>query len=262
MGEGLAKTVGKMGGVEGLLGGLGAAAGVAGTVFSFAEAARQRRLQFQAEKKAAEALQEAKRQINVNPFEALAINKQPYEFQREALLASGAQATEAGAESERGVAATAGRVQFAQNEAQQGIQTAMSKEMTDLDKLAAEEEANIKRDLASISLAETEGYQAQAKAAQEARVKSIEGGMKSATSAVKGAVQTFVPLYLRNKGIDPATGLPIQSESGSVDRTAEMSNVNRGMDGMGAILAAAKQAALLSTPEGKKLFEANPFIIR
>jgi hypothetical protein len=43
-------------------------------------------------------------------YDALGIQKTPYELEREAMLSAGAQATEAARESERGVAATAGRV--------------------------------------------------------------------------------------------------------------------------------------------------------
>lgn len=260
MGKQLGETVRKVG-VEGALDTLGGVSALGGAAMSFIEAARQRKLQLQAEKEAAKAFEEAKRQISVNPFEALAVNKQPYEFQREALLSSGAQATEAGAESERGVAATAGRVQLAQNEAQQGIQTAMSKEMSDLDKLTAEEETNIKSELAGLSLEEAKGYQEQAAEAKKARAQSIEGATKSITTAGQKAISTFVPLYLKNKGIDPTTGLPIQSAGTAETGRPAMPNANQGFGGFGTVLSAAQQAALLSSEEGKKLFQQNPFLI-
>jgi len=94
--------------------GVGMAATAATTTGSFIQAGKQRRLQQQAEADAAKAMADARKKLDVNYYESLAIQKEPYELEREALIAAGAQAIEAGRESERGAAAVAGRVQMAQ----------------------------------------------------------------------------------------------------------------------------------------------------
>jgi len=92
---------------------VGIAATAGTTAMSFTQAGKQRKLQRQAESEAAEAMAAARKKLDVNFYEQLAIQKEPYELEREALLSAGAQAIEAGQESERGAAATAGRVMMA-----------------------------------------------------------------------------------------------------------------------------------------------------
>lgn len=182
--------------------GAGIAAGFAAV--SFIQASKQAKLQREAEQNAAKALEEAKRQINVNPFAALGIQKEPYELEREALLAQGAQAIAAGQEADRGAAATAGRIQMSQNEAQAGQRAAMQKEMSDLEKTTADEQANIKTQLANVGLLETEGYMKQAADAAEARAQAIQEGYKSGSKALQYGLEQ-VPLYLqgrRNRSTD------------------------------------------------------------
>lgn len=176
--------------------GAGIAAGFAAV--SFIQASKQAKLQREAEQNAAKALEEAKRQINVNPFAALGIQKEPYELEREALLAQGAQAIAAGQEADRGAAATAGRIQMSQNEAQAGQRAAMQKEMSDLEKTTADEQANIKTQLANVGLLETEGYMKQAANAAEARAQAIQQGFQTGAKALQYGLEQ-VPLYLQGR---------------------------------------------------------------
>lgn len=177
---------------------IGAAIAAGFATVSFIQAGKQMKLQRQAEKDAAKALEEAKRQININPFAALGIQKEPYELEREALLAQGAQAIQAGQEADRGAAATAGRIQMAQNEAQAGQRTAMGKEMSELEKLTADEQANIKTQLGNVALLETEGYQKQAADAAKARAQAIQQGYQSGAKALQYGLEQ-VPLYLEKR---------------------------------------------------------------
>ena len=98
------------------------AATAATTAGSFIQASKQKKLQKEAEAEADRALADARKKLDVNFYEGLSIQKEPYELAREALLSSGAQAIQAGVEgSERGAAATAGRVQMAQQQGQREI---------------------------------------------------------------------------------------------------------------------------------------------
>ena len=94
-----------------------AAAGIeiAGSIFSFGEARRQRDAMKKAQAAAAAAAAQAKKELSVNYMKGLSIAKEPYELEREALLQAGATALQAGVEGDpRGAAATAGRVVQAQ----------------------------------------------------------------------------------------------------------------------------------------------------
>ena len=138
------------------------------TGMSFAEAGKQRKLQQEAEREAQKAFDEAKAQLDVNYLEGLSIAKEPYELEREALLQAGAQALQAGVEGEtRGAAATAGRVLMAQQEQAAQQRAAMSREMQQLEQLAAQEESRLQGARADLMLGEAVGQQQRAQQAQE-----------------------------------------------------------------------------------------------
>jgi len=127
-----------------VIAGIGLAVTAGTTVASFVQASKQRKLMEQANADADKAMAEAREKLNVNFYDQLAVQKEPYELEREALLSAGAQAIQAGVESGRGAAATAGRVQMAQNESQAGIRTAMGEELSNLAKLSAAEESRLR----------------------------------------------------------------------------------------------------------------------
>lgn len=179
------------------IGGIAVSAGSAG--MSFAQARKQRNLAEDAKRDAENAMIEARRKLNVNYYDQLAVQKEPYELQREALLSQGAQAIQAGVEGDRGAAATAGRVQMAMNEAQAGIRTAQGKEMSDLAKLSAQEDSRLRDVGVQLDLAEVEGAQQAAADAEAARAAAMQQGMQSATSAVQQGLQ-LAPLY--NQDLD------------------------------------------------------------
>ena len=179
------------------IGGLAVSAATTGA--SFAQASKQRKMQRQAEAEADKALQEAKQKLDVNFYEQLGINKEAYELEREALLSSGAQAIEAGVESERGAAATAGRVQMAQQQGQAGVRTAMSQELQNLDKLVAGEESRLRDSKVGLDLAEAQGAQLAARDAAEAAAASTAQGMAGLQSLGQQAIQ-MAPLYEKSEG--------------------------------------------------------------
>ena len=172
--------------------GIAVSAGSAG--MSFAQAGKQRKLQRQAESDAEQAMAEARKKLEVNYFDQLAIQKEPYELQREALLSQGAQAIQAGAESERGAAATAGRIAMAQNEAQAGVRTAMGQELMNLEQLSAQEESRLRDMGYNLDLGEVQGAQQAAADAQRAAAAATAQGMQSVQSLGQQAVQ-MAPLY-------------------------------------------------------------------
>jgi hypothetical protein len=180
--------------------GIGIASSLGGAAMSFTQANKQKKLQGQAEAEADKAMASARARLDVNYMDALSVQKEPYELQREAMLAQGTQATDAAQESERGAAAGAGRVQMAQNEAQGGIRTEMRKELTEIERLKVAEKARLEDLKTQIYLGEVEGAQMAARNAQEMAAQATAQGFEGLTSA---ATQTanLVPLYAK-KGLD------------------------------------------------------------
>jgi hypothetical protein len=161
---------------------------------SFASAAKQRKLQVEAQKDAQAAMLEAKSKLNVNYYDVLSIYKDPYEYQREAMLSQGAQAIEAGKEAERGAASVAGRVQMAQNDAQAIIRASMSKELLEIEKLKATEDSRLRDSSVIIDLQEAKGAQQASADAQAAAARHTQQGFSSLSSMGQQMIQ-MAPLY-------------------------------------------------------------------
>lgn len=191
-----------------------------GAVASFAQAAKQNKLMKQAQADAQKAMDDARAKLDVNYYKQLAIQKEPYELEREALLSSGAQAIQAGVESERGAAATAGRIQMAQIEGQAGQRTAMGKELSNLAKLTVDEETRLRDEKAMLDLYEAKGQQQAARDAQSAKTAAITQGFAGLTSAI-GQGAKLISLYPKQKqdllkevAFDP--NKDIKSDTGNV----------------------------------------------
>lgn len=165
---------------------------------SFIQANKQKKAQSKAEAAAAAAMENARAKLEVNFYDKMAIKKEPYELQREALLAQGAQSIEAGVESERGAAATAGRVQMAQNEAQAGVRTAMGTEMDAIQKLQLGEDSRLRDVGVQLDLGEAEGAQMAAQNAQAAAAQATAQGFSSVESMAQQGL-AMAPLYMKQK---------------------------------------------------------------
>lgn len=178
---------------------IGATTALAGAGMSFSEASKQRKAATTARIEADKAIQEARRRAEENVYKALSLSKDPYQRAREAALVQGAQAIEAGKESERGVAATAGRVQMAQNEMQRDIAGEQTQQIQDLNKVVATEDARLKDYAANISMAEAAGAQQAMRDAEERRAASIAQGVQGLSSAASSIGQA-IPLYQKSQG--------------------------------------------------------------
>ncbi len=166
-----------------------AAAGVqiAGSIFSFGEARKQRDAMKKAQNAAAVAAAQAKKELSVNYMKGLSIAKEPYELEREALLQAGATALAAGVEGDpRGAAATAGRVVQAQQAGLARQRAAMSKEMAQLERLVSQEDARLAKARATVDLGEAAGAQAAAQDAMRMRQFNIQQGFSQLGSGLSG----------------------------------------------------------------------------
>lgn len=178
--------------------GIGLAATAGSTTMSFLQAGKQKSAMRNAERDADQAMQEARKKLEVNFYDNLSIQKEPYELEREALLSQGAQAIQAGVESERGAAATAGRIQMAQQEGQAGVRSAFGQELTALERMSAQEESRLRDVGAQLDLGEVEGAQLAAANAQELGAQATQQAMQGVVSTAQQAAQ-FIPLFAQNR---------------------------------------------------------------
>ena len=156
---------------------------LASTGMSFAQAGKQKKLAKDAQAAADAAFKKAEAQLDVNYFEQLGISKTPYDNQREAIAQAGAQAMEIGRESERGGAATAGRVLAQSNIAQQNITDKQTKDLEALNKLVAAEESRLAGERANLSLDQAEGAGIAAAQAQNQQNQAIMSGVTGLANA-------------------------------------------------------------------------------
>lgn len=167
--------------------GIGAGTTLYGGAKSFSDANKARKRGEAAQRDLLKSMQEARRRIDVNAYEQLSIPKEPYELMREAALVQGATGMQAGVEGEtRGAAATAGRLQMAQQAQQAGIRTAMGEQMMAIDKLVAQDDARIQQQLAGIAMEEAAGAQAAIRDAEEDRAEAITQGVTSLGQIASG----------------------------------------------------------------------------
>jgi hypothetical protein len=162
--------------------GTAVAATAATTTMSFIDAGKQKKAKLAAENDAAEAMELARKQLEVNVFDKLSLNKDIYEQQRDRFSADAAAAIQAGVESERGAPATAGRVLLASNQVQEGITSAMNQDLQQLEMLSAQEEGRLRDIGVQLSLEEVAGAQLAAANAQELQAQAMRQGMEGVTS--------------------------------------------------------------------------------
>ncbi len=185
----------------------GLATSAVSTGASFIQASKQKKMQQKAEREADKALADARKKLDVNFYEGLSLQKEPYERAREAMLASGQQALQAAQEGEtRGVAATAGRVAMAQGAAQRDIAGAQAERLLGLEKLAAGEEAKLAGLQAEISLEEVAGKQLQAREAEQRKQLASQQALAGVGSMIQQGA-ALAPLF----GAAPDTFDPSQA---------------------------------------------------
>jgi hypothetical protein len=205
---------------------IGATATAIGTGMAFSEASKQRKAATTARIEADKAIQEARRRAEENTYKALSLSKDPYERAREAALVQGAQATEAGIESERGAAATAGRIQMAQNELQRDIAGEQTQQIQALNMTVAEEDARLKDFAAKVSMAEAEGAQLAMKDAEDRRAASMIQGVQGLANTASTVGQSL-DLYQKTKGARQYSKLTEQANAAGLDPSGMQNALGR-----------------------------------
>ena len=179
--------------MSGAIAGLVISAGT--TAMSFIGAGKQKRKEEAAARSAALAMAEVEKELTKNEMKALAIQQEPYEQMQDTL---GAQIkTEMAAIREgdqRGVLGGSQRVQEGAVQASGVIRTAQGKEMSELDKLVADEETRKSDIRMQIKLGEAAGAQQAAAQAADARTQLNQQALMGAANTVSQGLQ-MLPTY-------------------------------------------------------------------
>lgn len=168
---------------------IGTALAVGQAGMSFAQASKQAKAQKKAEQAADEAMKAARAKLEENVYEGLDINLKSFERERDALAGIGAQLVQAGQESDRGAAATAGRVAMAATEQATNIQDREIDALEALEQTVAAEEAKLQQARVELDLGEVEGAQQAARDAQQAKNAAITQGVQGLASAGLGLME-------------------------------------------------------------------------
>jgi hypothetical protein len=186
--------------MSGLITGIAGLAITAGTTAgSFAQAGKQRRLAKEAQMEADKAMASARGKLDVNFLEAVAIQKEPYELQREATLQAAATALEGVREGDvRGAAAGAGRVALATQQGLSQNRAAMSKELQALEMATAQEESRLRDIGIQLDLQEVQGAQQAVADAEAAKRQATMQGVQGLVSLGQQAAAA-APLYAKSR---------------------------------------------------------------
>lgn len=152
---------------------------LAGATTSFVQAGQQQEAIKKANLAAEAAMQEARKLLDVNVYEGLGIDQLPFDIQREDLAALGGQALTAAQESDRGAAGVAGSILKTIQDQERQISATMSQQLSELEKLTAQEEARLQDAKVGIELGEVAGAQQAAMEAERARNAAIASGIQN-----------------------------------------------------------------------------------
>ncbi len=179
--------------MSGAIAGLVISAGT--TTMSFIGAGKQKRKEEAAARSASLAMAEVEKELTKNEMKALAIQQEPYEQMQDTL---GAQIkTEMAAIREgdqRGVLGGSQRVQEGAVQASGAIRTAQGQEMSELDKLVADEETRKSDIRMQIKLGEAAGAQQAAAQAADAKSQLNQQALAGVGSTISQGLQ-MLPTY-------------------------------------------------------------------
>jgi len=182
-------------------------------VGSFIQAGQRQKEIDKANAAAQKAVAEAKKQIELKPYEALTVSDTPYERQREMFSQQAAQATQAAAEMGAAGMGRVGAIAMAGNEAQADIRDAKIKQLETIENLQAKDELRAAGELSALALQEAEGAQLAARDAQTAKTAAITSGFGSLASVGQ-----------QMASVNPVTGKAMFGLYGKNKKSSPMSN--------------------------------------
>lgn len=173
----------------------------AGTsLISGVQAQKMRKEQQKSEQEAAKLMQDIYGELEKNQYAAVGLPMKSFELEREALAAQGAQAVQAGAESERTAAATAGLTMSQYRKALRDIQSEQADKMLELDLLTAQEAARRGDIKMQFKAQEAEGAAAAAADYEQRKLAAVGGAIEGVIGAA-GTAMSAIPLFKATEGV-------------------------------------------------------------
>jgi len=242
------------------------AATAGSTGMSISQASKARKAQREAEREAQRITEETKRMMDVNPFEAVAIQKEPYEIMAESIVEGAAREAELLAEADpRYLAGMAGARGQQQQDQLEKVRSAMSRELQDLEMNTAQEESNIRNNLQRFAEKEITGAQ-QAAAEQERIANQATIGAIQGFGNLAGQAADFASLYSRGgakkqmeelqSGVSAATPYMMTEDQVNVLNNIgkEQSGIIESLGGIDVVRGLMGEVSGLKTPEELRAF--------
>lgn len=180
--------------------GVGAAAALGGSIGSFTQANKAKKQQRQAEIAANRAIERARREMNVNYYDELAIAKRPYELESEQLRQQSADALQRFAEGDqRGLGAGVGRVQAGMIDSVQAQRAAMEQDIRRIEEKRLGQDINLQNQRIGLDQMEATGAQLAAREAEYRRQQAIQQGVGGLADAAMTTAFMATPLYKKQE---------------------------------------------------------------
>lgn len=181
---------------------IAAGASLASAGASFAQAAKQSRLQREASEAAAKYMEEAKKKYGVNYLEAVQVPLEGYETAARVNQAAASQSLEAMKESgQRAILGGVGRLQEQTQMGAEQLRMAMQEDLYNRDLMVAQEEGRLRDELANIEMVGAAGAQQAAADAAAAKAQAMTSAFSSLGDAASTAYEGAA-LYSKQKGVD------------------------------------------------------------
>lgn len=159
---------------------------------SFTQAAQANKKAKAAQKDADEALNKARQRLKENKFAGLTIPKKAFEQARRDAQVTTATILKAATEGDqRGVAATAGKVQLASDKGAEKIASQVENRLFQIDAMKAKEDARLQGLNVGLDLKEIQGQQAAAQAAEAMAANSLTAGIQGLASTVGAGINAL-----------------------------------------------------------------------
>lgn len=179
----------------------------AGTsLISGVQAQRMRKEQQKSEQEAAKLMKDIYSELEKNQYAAVGLPMKSFELEREALATQGAQAVQAGAESERTAAATAGLTMAQYRKALRDIQSEQADKMLELDLLTAQEAARKGDIKMQFKAQEAEGAAAAAADYEQRKLAAVGGAIEGVIGAA-GTAMSAIPLFKATQGVKTVSNI-------------------------------------------------------
>jgi len=159
---------------------------------SFTQAAQANKKAKAAQKDADEALNKARQRLKENKFAGLTIPKKAFEQARRDAQVTTATILKAATEGDqRGVAATAGKVQLASDKGTERIASQIENRLFQIDAMKAKEDARLQGLNVGLDLKEIQGQQAAAQSAEAMAANSLTAGIQGLASTVGAGIDAL-----------------------------------------------------------------------